>query len=249
MEIIGVWPFWPGEAGGAGVSMLAACPGPVCSLRPALALIAVRSRGRCRFLYRSRRSSGCAGRRASSAAPFHDKASMCLQDTLLSGTLKDVDEIAEAAARLRMVVRVLNRRAQGGTAQGTPTRSQQAVLAWLAERGAMTPSALAAAEGIRPQSLGELVDALTRRRWVSRRADPGDRRQVLVSLTAAGRKALDRGRRLRQTWLTEAISTRLDPDERRTLIAAIGLLERVVLDQTADSDLDGRSGVARTSFR
>jgi hypothetical protein len=27
------------------------------------------------------------------------------------------------------------------------------------------------------------------------------------------------------------------------------LLERVVLDQTADSDLDGRSSVARTSFR
>lgn len=168
------------------------------------------------------------------------------QGTLLSGTLKDVDEIAEAAARLRMVVRVLNRRAQAGAGPGSPTRSQQAVLAWLAERGPMTPGAVAAAEGIRPQSLGELTDALARRRWVSRRADPGDRRQVLISLTAAGRQALDRGRRQRQTWLTQAISTRLDPDERRTLIAAISLLERVVQDQTPDADREGAPSTAPT---
>jgi DNA-binding MarR family transcriptional regulator len=147
-----------------------------------------------------------------------------------------MDEIADAAARLRLVVRMLNRRAQVETGEGSPTRSQQAALAWLDELGELTPSALAAAEAVRPQSMSELVDALTRRGWVSRRADPGDRRQVLVSLTPAGDEALDRGRRLRQGRLADAMRTQLDAGEQRSLIAAIGLLERIVLDQAGVSD-------------
>lgn len=141
-----------------------------------------------------------------------------------------MDEVGDAARRLRMVVRMLNRRAQAETGEGSPTRSQQAVLAWLEERGELTATALAAAEQVRPQSIGELVDALERRGWVVRRRDRSDRRKVLVSLTSAGADALDVGRRLRQAWLTEGMRKRLDGEERRRLIAAIGLLERVVLD-------------------
>lgn len=139
-----------------------------------------------------------------------------------------MDEIADAAARLRMVVRVLNRRAQAETGPDSPTRSQQAVLAWLDERGTLTPSQLATLEGVRPQSTGELVEALMRRGWVCRDTDPGDRRRVLISLTSAGRKALAHGRGLRQAWLTDAMSTKLDRREQRTLFAAIALLERIV---------------------
>ena len=160
-----------------------------------------------------------------------------------------MDEIADATARLRMVVRVLNRRAQAQTGEGSPTRSQQAVLAWLDERGALTPSALAAAEGVRPQSMGELVDAVTRRGWVSRTADPEDRRQIIVSLTPAGQRALDHGRRLRQAWLADAIKDQLDPREQRTLIAAIGLLERVVGGPTGDPGPGGASSGIRTELR
>jgi DNA-binding MarR family transcriptional regulator len=160
-----------------------------------------------------------------------------------------MDEIADATARLRMVVRVLNRRAQAQTGEGSPTRSQQAVLAWLDERGALTPSALAAVEGVRPQSMGELVDAVTRRGWVSRTADPEDRRQIIVSLTPAGQQALDHGRRLRQAWLTDAIKAQLDPREQRTLIAAIGLLERVVGRHTGGPRPGGASSGTRTEPR
>ncbi len=43
-----------------------------------------------------------------------------------------MDENADVVVRLRVVVRALNRRAQAETGEGSPTRSQQAVLAWLA---------------------------------------------------------------------------------------------------------------------
>ena len=42
--------------------------------------------------------------------------------------------------------------------------------------------------------------------------------------------AVHRGRTIRQAWFTEAMTTRLNAEERRTLIAAIGLLERIVND-------------------
>jgi len=139
-----------------------------------------------------------------------------------------MDEITDAVARLRLVVRMLNRRAQAGTGAGSPTRSEQAVLAWVEDRGPLTPSALATLEQVRPQSMGQTLDAVVRRGWGTRAAHPSDRRQVLIALTDAGRIALDRGRQLRQAWLVEAMRTRLDAEEQRTVIAAIALLDRMV---------------------
>jgi len=62
---------------------------------------------------------------------------------------------------------------------------EQAVLAWLDDRGPLTPSALAALEQVRPQSMGQTLDAVARRGWVTRSAHPDDRRQVLIALTDA----------------------------------------------------------------
>jgi DNA-binding MarR family transcriptional regulator len=139
-----------------------------------------------------------------------------------------MDKVSEAAEKLRLVVRVLNRRAQADTGEGSPTRSEQAVLAWLDERGAMSPTALARSERVRPQSMGQTLDTLEQAGLVRRARHPSDRRQVLISLTRAGRQALGRGRRLRQAWLAGAMRTLLDADERRTLFAAIDLLDRIV---------------------
>ena len=139
-----------------------------------------------------------------------------------------MDKVGEAAEKLRLVVRVLNRRAQIDTGAGSPTRSEQAVLAWLDEHGAMTPTALAQSERVRPKSMGQTLDALEQAGLVRRRRHPDDRRQVLMSLTHAGRRALGRGRRLRQAWLARAMRTQLNADERHTLFAAIELLERIV---------------------
>jgi DNA-binding MarR family transcriptional regulator len=136
-------------------------------------------------------------------------------------------ELEEAAARLRKVIRLLGRRGEALTADDGPTWPQHAVLAWLAERGELTAKALAELERVRPQSMARVVEALEQREWVERTPASADRRQLLVSLTKAGRVALARGRALRQTWLTEAMHSVLTAEERQTLIAAIDLLERI----------------------
>ncbi len=142
-------------------------------------------------------------------------------------------ELDLAAERLRKVLRLLHRRAQGPSSAEEPTRSEQAVLAWLEEQGPMSIGALAAAEHVRPQSVGQTVDMLEQRGWARRTRTSRDRRQVVVSLTQAGQHALAIGRDLRQAWLIHALATRFTPSERARLIDAITLLERVVDEDPA----------------
>ena len=150
----------------------------------------------------------------------------------MTGTLHNMGassaDVELGAERLRKVLRLLHRRAQGPSSAEEPTRSEQAILAWLEERGPMSIGALAAAEHVRPQSIGQTVDALEQRGWAGRTRTAQDRRQVMVALTQQGRRALAIGRDLRQEWLVHALATRFTPQERAKVIEAITLLERIV---------------------
>jgi DNA-binding MarR family transcriptional regulator len=107
------------------------------------------------------------------------------------------------------------------------TPSQVSVLARLGKGEANTASALASAEGVRPQSMATTLAALEQVGLISRSPDPTDGRRQVVALTGAG-QALDEGNRpARQEWFSTAMQERLTEDERQTVIAAIALLERL----------------------
>jgi DNA-binding MarR family transcriptional regulator len=85
------------------------------------------------------------------------------------------------------------RRARGAVAQRDPTRltfSQYALLTPLADGSAARVSDLATEASISPSTATRILDGLERRRVVSRRRAPDDRRGVSVSLTADGRDLL-----------------------------------------------------------
>jgi DNA-binding MarR family transcriptional regulator len=138
-----------------------------------------------------------------------------------------MNSIDDIASRLRQVVRLVYRRVQTETGEGSPTRSEAAALSWLDERGPMTLRALADLEQVRQQSMSQSVDALQERGWATRSPDPGDRRQVIIALTDAGRAALEGGRNVRQAWIVDAMQRLLDDDERRILAHSLDLLERI----------------------
>jgi DNA-binding MarR family transcriptional regulator len=132
----------------------------------------------------------------------------------------------EIAARLRVAARLIYRRVQTETGEGSPTRSEAAALSWLEECGPMSLGALANLEQVRQQSMSQSVDALVDRGWAERTPDTRDRRQVIVGLTDAGRAALDAGREVRQAWIVEALQT-FSGAERKTLAESLDLLERI----------------------
>jgi len=107
------------------------------------------------------------------------------------------------------------------------TWSQISTLNRIAEEGPTTVSALAVAEHVRPQSMAETVAALRREGLVTAKSDPTDGRKSLMSVTPAGRKLLMNIRPIREAWLEAAIEQHLTPAERRTLLEAADLMERL----------------------
>ena len=140
--------------------------------------------------------------------------------------MTDSLDIANLAADLRALVGRLKRRLREQGSVGDLTPSQIAVVRRLDADGPATISALARAEGVRPQSMGATVAALETAGLTQGRPDPDDGRQTLISLTAACRERLTQGRAARQDWLTRQIE-RLTPEERARLAAAADILRRL----------------------
>jgi DNA-binding MarR family transcriptional regulator len=93
----------------------------------------------------------------------------------------------------------------------------------------MSGVALADEEGLKPQSLTRLVAGLDASGLVERAPDPADRRNLLITITARGRRALRDAMCERRRWLAEAIADRLSDDERATLVEAAELMLRIAL--------------------
>jgi DNA-binding MarR family transcriptional regulator len=139
-----------------------------------------------------------------------------------------VDRDSDVAAVARGVLR-LARRLRSETTDDAPSPAALGLLATLHRRGAMPGVALAAAEGLKPQSLTRLLARLEVERLITRTPDPGDRRNLVIAITTEGRLVLRAAMRERRRWLGQAIADRLDADERETLIAASELMLRLAL--------------------
>jgi len=110
--------------------------------------------------------------------------------------------------------------------------SARAALGTLARNGPLTPTELAAREGIKRPTIARLVTRLEQRGLVTRTPDPEDRRSYRVALTPLGSRTLARLRRRRDAFLASRLSM-LSDDDRAILGRAVIILEQVV---GADSD-------------
>lgn len=132
------------------------------------------------------------------------------------------------AGELRVLLGKLKRRLREEVHPGDFTASQMSVLSRLEREGPATVTALAIAEGVRPQSLGATVAVLTAAGMVSGMPDPEDGRQTILSLTATCREWVGAARAAREDWLFRGIQVKLTADEQETLAVGIKLLSRLV---------------------
>jgi len=133
-------------------------------------------------------------------------------------------DITRTASELRVVLGQLIRRLR---AEHRFPLVQGAVLGRLVREGPRSIGDLATAERVRPQSMAQTVAELEEGGLVRRRPDPADGRRVLIELTTLGRERVLEARGQREDWLAAAITDELDPEEQRTLLAAVPLLRRL----------------------
>ncbi|MEU3244729.1 MULTISPECIES: MarR family winged helix-turn-helix transcriptional regulator [unclassified Streptomyces] len=136
----------------------------------------------------------------------------------------------QASRQVRTVISRLRRRILNAAEAEDITLGQASVLTRLAGERGVTASELAAAEGVRHQSMTTTVASLAVLGLVERRPDPDDRRRLLIALTEEGYRRVDEGRQVRQEWLAGRLQERCTEEERRTVMAAMTVLERLTHD-------------------
>ena len=134
---------------------------------------------------------------------------------------------AALAEALRSFIGNFKRRLRAQSHAGELTWSQFGMLSRLERDGPSTVTALAKAEGMRPQSMGATVGALEAAGMVSGAPHPTDGRQTLWSLTPRCRDLIKVSRAAREDWLLRTIHTQLTPAEQEVLAKAVPLLKRI----------------------
>jgi DNA-binding MarR family transcriptional regulator len=136
-------------------------------------------------------------------------------------------DLAALAGTLRVSVGKLLRRVREHSQSDDLTSAQKSVLLHLERGGPATVSALARAEGVKPQSMRITVAALEAQGAIKGKADPHDGRQTLIDITPKFRKALQASRAAKEDWLVRALQAQLSAREQAQLAATVGLLQRL----------------------
>src|SRR5438876_9084607 len=85
---------------------------------------------------------------------------------------------------------------------------------------------LASLQGVSLPTMSNSISAMVERGWVRRTAPEGDRRVVMIEVTATGRAALERVSRCAEAHLADVL-TPLDMPARRRLRGGLGVLRKV----------------------
>lgn len=133
--------------------------------------------------------------------------------------------VAEA---LLVLLGQMRRKLREQATLGDISWSQKSVLIRLDRHGPASATALALAEGVRPQSMGATVALLEAAGLISGEPDPSDGRRTILSLTSSCREWIRTARAAREDWLFNAIQTKLDRQEQEQLAATVELLKRLV---------------------
>ena len=133
-------------------------------------------------------------------------------------------QLTRVATDLRLACMRIRRRVRYESSHAVAPH-QFSVLARL-EDSPRTPGELAEIERVAKPSMTRTVAALVERGLVLRADDPSDGRQVILSLTDEGKKALKAIRRKRDAWMASRVA-HLTTEEQDVLARATEILTRV----------------------
>ncbi|MFB7877797.1 MarR family winged helix-turn-helix transcriptional regulator [Nocardia sp. NPDC056064] len=136
-------------------------------------------------------------------------------------------DVRALAGDLSLAIVRLTRHLRGRRTDAQISLTQLSALATLARDGAMTPGTLAGKERVQPPSMTRVIASLSDLALVDRRPHPTDGRQIIVSLTSAGRALIADETHAREAWMTEQLAV-LDPQQLAVLDQAVAIMNQIV---------------------
>lgn len=133
---------------------------------------------------------------------------------------------AELASSLRLSLLRAARRIRSQRVNTSATLSQLSALATVSKCGPLSAGEIAAIERVQPPSMTKILAALEASGWVERASHPDDRRQSIISITAAGRQMMAEETRARDAWLAERLVD-LPAEDIQKLREAVDVLDRL----------------------
>lgn len=140
--------------------------------------------------------------------------------TLSPETLAVADRLHSAAIHLLRRVR----KQDSASGEGPARLSALSVLVF---GGPKTLGELAAAEQVKPPTMSRIVTGLARSHLIKIDSDRRDARRLRIRATPAGKRLLEKGRRLRIEYLASRLEI-LTPDELHQLSRAVGTLKQLL---------------------
>lgn len=131
------------------------------------------------------------------------------------------------ATQVRRAVSHLHRKLRPALQQAGISMAKLSVVGQLLRAGRITPTELAAREGVKIQTLTRLLSELEVDGWLRRVPDESDGRQFLLSITPLGKKRLAEAGRSSDASLAKAIQATLRAADIDLLMRACVLLERL----------------------
>jgi DNA-binding MarR family transcriptional regulator len=135
----------------------------------------------------------------------------------------------EIAAKLRVVmsrlIKILRTEMKSDDLLSLTERS---TLALVYQYTAILPSELSAMEKVTGQSMSQIINKLLSRGYVKKTPSRTDKRKVIITITAAGKKTIDLKRHEKEEWLAKSIFEKTSQKEKNVLVSAIKVLTKLV---------------------
>jgi DNA-binding MarR family transcriptional regulator len=135
----------------------------------------------------------------------------------------------ELSSALRLVISAIHkglRKQMGLVSQYSMTEVE--TIGLLMRHESLLPSELAVLTRIKTQSMSQILKKLEEQNIVKRTPSKDDKRKVFISLTAYGKKMVEKTRYEKDEWLKAAIEDLLSEKEKEVLAKSLPVLNKLV---------------------
>jgi DNA-binding MarR family transcriptional regulator len=138
-----------------------------------------------------------------------------MKNSELASSLRDI--VSRMHKRLRREVKSVD----------NLSLTEVTTLSYLYTNGSMYPSELAEVTMVKAQSMSQIITHLEELGIITKTPSDTDKRKVAISLTDFGKQMVEQTRYERDEWMDDAIEKNLSAAEKKTLLEAVALMNKL----------------------